>query len=163
MRLVLVILAFSLGGGCSPATATIEQSWRSPQLRNDELTNVVTLVPDRHVARRRTIEAKLAHALNRRRMRATPAYTVLTPEQLRDRITSSDALRGAGFDGIVLLRFVGPTEIEADAYSLPARRVVWATRSRSLDPVSAESLIDHVTDVVSHELDRERVIARADK
>ena len=162
MRLVLVILAFSLGGGCSPATATIEQSWRSHQLRTPELTNVVTLVPDHHDARRRKVEAKLAHALTRRRMRATPAYRVLTPDQLSDQITTSDALRSAGFDGIVVMRFVGRTEIETDAYSLPARRVVWATRSRSLDPVSAESLIDHVTDVVSHELDRERVIARSD-
>lgn len=162
MRFVLVILAFSLGGGgCSPAAATIDQSWRSPQLRSHALTNVVTLAPDRYGVRRRTVEAKLARALTRRRMRATPAYTVLTPDQLRDQITTSDALRGAGFDGIVLMRFVGQTEIEADAYSLPQRRVVWATRSRSLDPISADSLLDHVTDVVSHELDRERVIARS--
>lgn len=162
MRIVLVILAFSLGGGgCSPATATIEQSSRSPLLRSDELTNVVTLSHDRDRIRRHTVETKLARALVRRRMRATPAYSVLTPEQLRDRITTSDALRGAGYDGIVLMRFVGDAEMEADAYSLRSRRMVWATRGRA-DASSTDSVIERMTAIVSSELEQERVIARDD-
>jgi hypothetical protein len=110
----LAIIAFALGAeGCSSTTASIEQSWRSPIAMNGELIHVVTLFPSHDVALRRTVEDKLARALQRRGMRAVPAYTVLANEEIRDRDPAIAALRTHGFDGVVAMRVVG-TEHKLD-------------------------------------------------
>lgn len=164
---VIVVSAMSSLGSTS-ATAMIEQTWSAPELRTRELTQVVTRFSGNGLAITRSVEEKLAQALVRRGMAAMPAYAVLTGKEQRDHITSADALRRAGCDGIITMRVLGRAEklawsepiarIEADAYSLRARRIVWAARAKSSDPRNLQQLIDDVTDVVGAALVNQDVI-----
>jgi hypothetical protein len=100
-------LALLLLIACSTTTASIEQSWRSPTAPSGELTNVVTMVDNKSPSIRRTAEDQLAAQLQRRGIRAVPAYAVIPDDQIGDRDRTIANLRNQGFDGIVSMRFIG--------------------------------------------------------
>jgi len=93
--------------GCT--SASIEASWRSPTAPH--LSNVVTLSPAPDGAVRRSTEDKLAQELSLRGVRAVPAYTVLTDQDLNNRETMMAKLRAGGFDSIVSMRLVGAHQV----------------------------------------------------
>jgi hypothetical protein len=155
--LVIVIL---IAAGCSHA-APLESSWLATNVRYGELTNVVTLLMTPNEPLVRTAEDQMAAHLRRHGVRATPAYAVLTKEDLADRDRATAALRSTGYDGIVVMRLVGPptqVRIEVSAYSLNGDRLVWSALSRSSDPAELGQLVEDVTRVVSSELDQARII-----
>lgn len=182
------VLALALAAGCAGNTASIEDTWRSPNARYGELTNVVTLSMSRNVTISRSWEDQLAAQLRKRGVRATPAYAVLTEQDLSDRNRALAALRAAGYDGVVTMKLIGkdtqlqyvPTldaywgywgdawggeaipetivRIEVNAYSLHGNRLVWSGISKSTDPENLRELIGDVTTVVSRELDKEKII-----
>jgi hypothetical protein len=170
--------------GCSGSTASIEESWRAPNARMGELTNVVTLLMSGDQTLARTAEDRLAVHLRQHGVRAMPAYAALSPSDLADRERAITALRNAGYDGVVTMRLVDsetkleyvPTldsywatpwsqavpetivRIEVNAYSLNGNRLVWSGISKSIDPEDLSQLVNDVTEVVSRELDKERII-----
>lgn len=176
---VIVVVA-----ACS-TNASIERSWRAPDARAGELTNVVTLFPIRNGAVRRAVEDRLARQLVDRGMRAVPSYSILPQRALRDRDVAASELRDAGFDGVVAMRVieaVHPVDYTAsfdaywgnawtttvpaslvrmqiDAYALGDRRLVWSGLSRTVDAQDLEQLVDAVTRLASEELESQRLIA----
>ncbi len=183
-HLLLCVVVAIAAASCGGSTASIEQSWRAPNARMGELTNVVTLLMSRNVTLSRTAEDRLAMHLRQHGVRATPAYTILSGEDLADRGRALAALRAAGYDGVVTMRLVDketqleyvptldyywgdpwgdvvPTtvvRIEVNAYSLNGNRLVWSGISKSTDPDSLTQLVNDVTQVVSRELDKEGLI-----
>lgn len=160
MRRPALAIAVVVAAGCSRA-APIESSWRATNVRYGELTNVVTLLMAPNETLVRTAEDRLAIHLRRHGVRAAPAYAVLTREDLADRERATAALRSTGYDGIVMMRLVGPpthVRIEISAYSLNGDRLVWSALSRSSDSAEVGQLVEDVTRVVSRELDQARII-----
>jgi hypothetical protein len=173
-----------LVGGCALNSASIEQQWRAPEVQASKLTNVVAMVPARDGALRRNSEDILAAQLQSRGMRAVPAYRVLSPDAYGDKDRATAAMKLAGFDGVIAMRFVGAehrvdyepgywtfwggrwdtvlpetiVRIEINAYSLDDDRLVWSAMSKSTDADSVEDLIRDVTSVAARELEKERVI-----
>jgi hypothetical protein len=170
--------------GCA-ANASIERSWRAPDARIGELTNVVTLFPIRNGPVRRAVEDRLARQLVDRGMRAVPSYSVLPRRDLRDRDAATAELRRDGFDGVVAMRVLDAAEgadyvpsfdaywgnawartvpgsmvrMQIDAYALADRRLVWSGLSRTADAQDLEQLVDAVTELASQELESQRLIA----
>lgn len=181
--LCCLILAGALAAGC--ATVRIEQSWRTPNARGS-LTNVVALVPPQNGMLSRSAEDELARDLNAHGIRATPGYAVLSGDLRGNNSIALDAIRKAGFDGIVTMRIVGartkilmyPTyvvywgatwgtpaatttvRIEINAYALPENRLVWSAISKATNPDSVHELIDNVAKVAANELAKTGVVAR---
>jgi hypothetical protein len=182
MSLRFLVCAMLLG--CATNSASIEQQWRAPEAQASKLTNVVAMVPARDGALRRSSEDILAAQLQNRGMRAVPAYMLLSPDDYGDKQRAAEAMRAAGFDGVVAMRFVGAehrvdyepgywtfwgdswdtvmpetiVRIEINAYSLADDRLVWSAMSKSTDPDSVRALIRDVTIVAARELEKERVI-----
>lgn len=157
------VIALALAG-CSARTAPIEHSWRAANARQGELTNVVTLLMSPDETLSRSAEDRLAVHLQQHGVRATPAYAVLTRRDLADRERALAALRSTGYDGIVVMRLVGPPthlRIEVNAYSLHGDRLLWSALSRTSDPADLGELVEDVTTVVSRELDKARIIPGA--
>jgi hypothetical protein len=185
IRRLLAITAFVLTtAGCATTTASIEQVWRAPGHHASELTSVVTLFPSRDPDVRRRGEDKLARQLSTHGMYAVPSYRVLTEADLQDRDRGADALRRAGFDGVVAMRIVDAQQwfeyypsydvywgaawgslvprtivrVQINAYALQGKILVWSALSRSVDPDSVGTLIDDVTQLASEQLHQQQVI-----
>jgi len=179
------LYAIALIAGCSAGSA-IERSWRAPDARPEELTNVVTLFPIRDGAVRRAVEDRLARRLVVRGMRAVPSYSILPPQDLLDRDAAAAELRHAGFDGVIAMRVIEAVDpldyapsfdvywgtawttavpsslvrMQIDAYALGDRRLLWSGVSQSVDAQDLEQLVEAVTELASQELESQRLIAR---
>ncbi len=184
MRAQWIYAVIAIVASCS-TNASIERSWRAPDARVGELTNVVTLFPIRNGAVRRAVEDRLARQLVDRGMRAVPSYSVLPQKDVRDRDAAAAELRRAGFDGVVAMRVidavhavdfvpsfdaywgsawtsavpVSMVRMQIDAYALGDRRLVWSGLSRTVDAQDLEQLVDAVTQLASQELESQRLIA----
>lgn len=180
-----VALAGALAAGCSTTTASIEQSWRAPNVRG-ALTSVVTLVPTQDGVLSRSAEDELARDLNARGIRAVPGYSVISGDLRGNNAIAMDTIRNAGFDGVVTMRVVGreqkleyyPTfdtywgatwgtaipetivRVEISAYSLYDNHLVWSALSKSTDPEDVHELINDVAKLAANELDKQGVVAR---
>ena len=169
--------------GCATSSASIEQEWHAHDAQA-ALTHVVALVPARDGALRRTGEEQLATQLNRRGIHAVPAYMLLAPSDYGDKRRAAEAMRAAGFDGVVAMRFVGAEHrvdyepgyytfwggtwdtvmpetiirIEINAYTLDSDRLVWSAMSKSVDPDSIDDMMKDVTAVAARELQNDHII-----
>jgi hypothetical protein len=92
--------------GCT--SASIESSWRAPS--TPTLTNVVTMSPVSDPGLRRSAEDKLAQQLSQHGVRATPAYQVVSDQDLGDHTRVAQTLASRGFDGVVSRRFVAANQ-----------------------------------------------------
>jgi hypothetical protein len=105
---LLLGIAVALGlAACGGSSTTIEQSWKPPNLAPSRLRNVVTVYISRDGVIRRVVEDAMAQNLARRSVRAVPAYSVLTDDDLKDRDRAKAKLAASGYDGVVALRLVG--------------------------------------------------------
>lgn len=191
LRQLLSIAAFAAfvagGTSCSTTSTSIEQSWRAPNVRPGVLHTVVTIVPSSNESVRRGAEDKLARKLVAMGVYAVPGYSVLRPSDLLDRDSVARAVSGAGFDGVVAMRFVDAEQtldfdsfydpfwgaaweapipdtivrIEIDAYSVQRGGLVWTGLSKSVNVGDVSDLIDEVTDVVAHELVKQRLLSKS--
>jgi len=100
---IAVVLGFAACGG----STTIEQSWKAPNLAPSNLHNVVTVYMSRDETMRRTVEDSMTQRLAHLGVRAVPAYSVLSDDDLKDRDRAKAKLVAGGYDGVVALRLVG--------------------------------------------------------
>lgn len=105
MRLLGIAVALGLAA-CAGST-TIEQSWRAPNLAPSNLRNVVTVYISHDETMRRTVEDSMTQRLAHLGVRAVPAYSVLSDDDLKDRDRAKAKLVAGGYDGVVALRLVG--------------------------------------------------------
>jgi hypothetical protein len=182
---IAVVSALALAS-CSTSTASIERVWQAPAARVGQLTRVVTMFPSPEGALRFSAEDMMAARLVQHGMMATPAYSVLTRDDLQSRERAAAKLRAEGFDGVVAMRVVDATQtleyypsfdvywgaawgsviprtvirVQIDAYRLDGM-LVWSAMSKSVDPTGFTELVDDVTKVASEELQKApAVIAR---
>lgn len=127
LRVGLAIgIAVGLGAAACGGSTTMEQTWKAPNLVPNNLHNVVTVYINRDGSMRRTVEDSMAQKLAAEGVRATPGYSVLTNDDLKDRDRVKAKLLAQGYDGVVSLRLVSKeTQVEAmpatwDGYWGPA-------------------------------------------
>jgi hypothetical protein len=104
---LLLWTAVALGFAACAGSTTIEQSWKAPDLPPSNLHNVVTVYISRDVTVRRAVEDSMAQKLAPLGVRAVPAYSILSDDELKDRERAKAKLAAGGYDGVVALRLVG--------------------------------------------------------
>lgn len=104
---LLLCIAVALEFTACAGSTTIEQSWKAPNLAPSNLRNVVTVYISRDATMRRTVEDSMAQRLTHLGVRAVPAYSVLSDDDLKDRDRAKAKLAAGGYDGVVALRLVG--------------------------------------------------------
>jgi len=102
----LSVLAMVVVMACGSSTS-IEQSWKPPGGTHAELRRVVTVLLWRNESVRRSTEDELAAQLRHAGVDAVPAYTVLSNDEIRDPQVARERLIAQGFDGAIVMRFVG--------------------------------------------------------
>jgi hypothetical protein len=86
------------------ASTKLTSSWKDPQTIGPvRYSRVLAVLVDANPALRRSVEDKLASQIPN----ATPSYTVIPEERLKDEEWVANKIRDAGFDGAVVMRFVG--------------------------------------------------------
>ena len=104
---LLPCIAVALGFAACGGSTTIEQSWKAPNLAPSNLHNVVAVYISRDETMRRTVEDSMAQRLGQLGVRAVPAYSILSDDDLKDRDRAKAKLVAGGYDGAVALRLVG--------------------------------------------------------
>lgn len=104
--LPLALVGLALAACAGPQTS-VELAWTAPNAQSMQLHRVVTLFVSRDVALRRPAEDQLARELAMRGVEATPAYQLLTRDDLRNLNAAKAKLRAQGYDGVVTMRMVG--------------------------------------------------------
>lgn len=121
---LMLVLAASLGG-C--ATSTIENAWVEPTAtaKSFALKKVVVVALARDGAIRRSTEDALARAISAGpdgksgQLVAEPSYMLLNDGELTDVAAARKKVEAAGYDGVVLVRFVSSHQevtVEPPAY-----------------------------------------------
>lgn len=98
----LVALLVGAVAACAPKT-NLTAVWSAPGVTGVKFEKVLVAAQTPDEARRRAIETELA----RRIPNATPSYQVLSEEQARNTDRAREAVKAGGFDGAVVVRFVG--------------------------------------------------------
>jgi hypothetical protein len=104
LRLALVGLALV---ACAGPHTSVELAWTAPDAQSAQLHRVVTLFVSRDVALRRPAEDEMARQLAMRGVAATPAYQLLTRDDLSSLNSAKAKLKAQGYDGVVTMRMVG--------------------------------------------------------
>jgi len=104
---LLLSIAVALGFAACAGSTTIEQSWKAPNLAPSNLRNVVTVYISRDGTMRRRVEDSMTQRLAHMGVRAVPAYSILSDDDLKDRDRAKAKLVAGGYDGVVALRLVG--------------------------------------------------------
>jgi hypothetical protein len=189
-RVATLVLGIAIASGfvaCGGST-TIEESWREPTQAPSNLRNVVTVYSSRDATTRRAVEDSMARRLAGIGVRAVPAYSVLSDDDLVDRDRVKAKLLAGGYDGVVALRLVGKdtklvatpatfngywgaawpgsyvdtetiVRVETNVFSLADNKLVWSALSKTVDPTTLHSTIDDVTKVVAKALENQRIVA----
>src|SRR5262249_24054826 len=104
LRLALIGLALA---ACAGPRTSVEIAWTAPNAPEMPLHRVVTLFVSRDVALRRPAEDEMARQLEMRGVEATPAYQLLSRDDLSTLNAAKAKLRAQGYDGVVTMRMVG--------------------------------------------------------
>jgi hypothetical protein len=146
----LLWIAVALEFAACAGSTTIEQSWKAPNLPPSNLHNVVTVYISRDVTVRRAVEDSMAQKLAPLGVRAVPAYSILSDDEIKDRERAKAKLAAGGYDGVVALRLVGKeTKIVATP---PTFDGYWGTAwPGAYDPgyLSTETIVRVETNVFS--------------
>jgi len=107
LRVGLAIgVALGLGVAACAGSTTMEQTWKSPTLVPNNLHNVVVVYISSDGTMRRTAEDSMVQKLAGEGVRATPAYAILSNEELKDHNLTKAKLLAGGYDGVLALRLV---------------------------------------------------------
>jgi hypothetical protein len=100
MRLMPVSLAVLLAA-CGPSTEIVN-SWRDPSAAGGiKFEKVITLCMCKETTNRRAVEDQLAKRIG---PKATPSYTLISDDELRDRDAAKAKVEQGGFDGAVVMQ-----------------------------------------------------------
>jgi hypothetical protein len=184
--LAAVLLVLAYAGGCAGPTTSYEQVWRGPPAQVSSIQNIAALYESQDGAMRRTVEDAMVYKLSQRGVRAVPAYTVLQGEAINNHDKAKQTLLDAGFDGVVVIRFIGTetypgdmvystwgpgwpmayedyvfaypvVRVETSLYSLHTDQLVWSARSKTVDADDTNEVIDEVTSLAAATLQRQGV------
>src|SRR5215510_7431881 len=104
---LLLSIAVALGFAACAGSTTIEQSWKAPNVGPSNLRKVATVYISRDGTMRRRVEDSMTQRLAHMGVRAVPAYSILSDDDLKDRDRAKAKLVAGGYDGVVALRLVG--------------------------------------------------------
>ena len=104
-RIVGMLSVLAAATACLAPT-TLTAVWRDPAATGVKFKKVLAAAQTADQARRRAIEAYLA----KRIANATPSYEILSGEEVRNTDQAKAKVAAAGFDGAVIVRFVGTTQ-----------------------------------------------------
>jgi hypothetical protein len=100
MRLMPVSLAVLLTA-CGPSTEIVN-SWRDPSAAGGiQFQKVITVCMCKETTNRRAVEDQLAKRIG---PKATPSYTLISDDELRDRDAAKAKVEQGGFDGAVVMQ-----------------------------------------------------------
>ena len=99
---VSLIALAAVAAGCTTAT-NLTAVWHAPTAVGVKFKKVLVAAQSKDQARRRAIEAYLA----KRIANATPSYEIISEEEARNADAAKAKIVSAGFDGAVVVRFVG--------------------------------------------------------
>jgi hypothetical protein len=103
-RSFIVLSIAALVGGCAVRSTELVNTWKDPATPGPlQFSKVLTVVFERDIALRRSTEDHLASRIPN----ATPSYTIIPEDKLDDMEWVKAKVRESGFDGAVVLRFVG--------------------------------------------------------
>jgi len=103
VRSAVCLVAFlGIAVACGPST-TLTAAWKAPNAKGVRFQKILVAAVDKDQTRRRNMEAFLVKRLQN----ATPSYEILTDEETRDAAKAKARIVAAGFDGAVVIRFVG--------------------------------------------------------
>ncbi len=104
-------------GGC--ATTRIVSAWRDPALASVPFRKVLVAFQTRDPGLRRVLEDEMAASIPN----ATPAYRVVSDEEVRDVPLVKRRVKAMGFDSAVVMRVVGveheQTYVPGHVYTVP--------------------------------------------
>jgi hypothetical protein len=97
------ITGLLLGAGC--VSTELETSWRAPDVGEIEFDKIMVMAVAPDGALRRTAEEAMQREIER--VPTVAAYELLQNEEdLKDRMRVAEAVREAGVDGLIVLRFI---------------------------------------------------------
>ncbi len=124
---LFVLLGFL--AGCSLNNTRMIQSWANPELKAQPIhfnkILVVAVAPSD--TERRSAEDAMAARIG---PKATPAYSVLSEAEVKDPAASKARIQAAGFDGVILLRWLG-FRTEKEVMGSPTYSPLWDQYSYS--------------------------------
>ena len=107
MRLLFLLAALTLAAvACGATSTSLVTEWGRPM----NVQRVVVLYDAHDGAMRRTVEDMMTRKLSQRGIRAITSYAVLAPDEINDLARAKTALTEKGFDGVLVMRFVGKDE-----------------------------------------------------
>src|SRR5881628_3797686 len=101
--LYVLFLAVALGVVACGGSTTMEQTWKSPTMVPNNLHNVVAVYISKDPSMRRTVEDSMVQRLTKEGVHATPAYSILSSDELQDQDRAKAKLLAAGYDGVVAM------------------------------------------------------------
>jgi hypothetical protein len=102
----LTALAIVALAGC--ASTELVNMWRDPAYPRTPLTSTLVVAMRRDAASRRNWEDEFVASLKSHGINATPSYTVF-PDAAPDTAALANAVRGRGFDGVLVTHPLGAT------------------------------------------------------
>lgn len=103
-----LLTVVALPASCAPNATIITDSWTSPATTRVDFEQVLVVAITQNEYLRREAEDAMARSIGR--VRAVPSYTFLTMEELSTPSQTRTKVAGAGFDGAVTLRLIGPEQ-----------------------------------------------------
>jgi hypothetical protein len=119
MRMMPMAVA-TLLTACAPATEVVN-SWKDPSATGGiKFQKVLTICQCREASNRRTVEDQLAQRIG---PHATPSYTLISDQELRDVESAKAKVEQGGFDGVVVMQLANvdktATYVPGTAYTVP--------------------------------------------
>jgi len=102
-RYLLLILAALIAAMAGCATTQIRSSWKDPDFAASRFGKTLVVFQSRDEGLRRILEDEMARDIPN----ATPAYSVLPDDEIRDLDRVRAHIRDLGFDSAVVMRVVG--------------------------------------------------------
>ena len=133
---ILPLAALLCAAATDAAAGTkILNSWRDPAAGTHRFQKVLVFCFAPHESQRQFGEATLARLM--KKAKGVPAYTVLPPDDLKDREKVRALMAREGYDGAVVLRFVGSEQKieEKEAGYVPLHTGVWDNYSGAFSMV----------------------------
>jgi hypothetical protein len=119
MQLTRGVAYAALLAACAPTTELVN-SWKDPDAGQVQFKKVVAACLCRDPTMRRSVEDELSKRITG----STPAYTLISDDELRDRELAKAKVHEAGFDGAVVMVLVNvdrtQTYVPGTSYAVPA-------------------------------------------
>ena len=101
-KVVLISLVVAVGVACGASTK-LTAVWKAPEAAGTRFKKIIVAAQTKDQATRRSLESHLVARI----ANSTASYEVLTEDETRDVNRAKAKISSAGFDGAVIVRYVG--------------------------------------------------------